>query len=124
MENRSALATAGWNLLAVALFAAIFAITARIGAAIGAPTLIDTFEVAGSLLALWIAFRLRAKLAAVLIAGIDLFLVVEFAFHSIFGYRAVQSAPTHLAIMVASIGGVLLGALSLPRLGTFRDRAS
>jgi hypothetical protein len=36
---------------------------------------------------LWIAFRLRANFAAILMAGIDLFLGVEFAFHST-GHRS------------------------------------
>ncbi|HWS70866.1 MAG TPA: hypothetical protein VN605_02070 [Thermoanaerobaculia bacterium] len=124
MENRSLAATFAWNFLAVALFFAIFAVMARVGAAFDVPSLIDTFEVAGSLIALWIAFRFRAQYAAVLIAGIDLFLVVEFAFHLLFGYRAVQSGPTHLAIMAAAVLGVVLGALSFTRFAALRSRTS
>ncbi|MCU1347379.1 MAG: hypothetical protein JWO56_409 [Acidobacteria bacterium] len=124
MENRSIAATAGWNLLAVAIFAGVFAIMARLGAATGVPALIDTCEVAGGFAALWIAFRLGARFAAVLIAGLDLFLAVELTFHSIFGYRAVQGGPTHLAIMVASVVGVTLGALSLPRFRLLRSHTS
>lgn len=123
MENRSTAAKAGRNILAVVLFLAIFAVMARLGAALVSSPLIDACEVVGGVLALWVAVRLRAVFAGVLIAGFDLFLVVEFTFHLIFGYRAVQSGPTHLAIMTASIVGVALAA-SVPRLTAMRNRTS
>jgi hypothetical protein len=124
MENRSVAARAGINVAALAIFFAVFFIAAPVTRRFDSAPLVNSFEVLTSAVALWIAWRLRAGVASVLIGGFGLFFTVEFAFHLIFGYHAVQSGPTHLAIMFASILGVAAGALSLPRFANLRSSTS
>jgi hypothetical protein len=124
MGNLSVAARAGRNLAALAVFFAVFFVAARVSQRFDSPPLQNSFEVLTSAVALWIAWRLRAGVASVLIGGFGLFFIVEFAFHLIFGYHAVQSGPTHLAIMFASILGVAAGALSLPRFANLHSSTS
>ena len=60
-------------------------------------------------LGVYFAVRMRVRPVAYLLAGQLAFGVAELALHSVYGIRAVQGAPTHLAVMVAGTLGVLLG---------------
>ena len=115
MTNPGLAAKAGRNLAALAIFFAVLAVAARGGAATGCPALQDTLEPAASLIGLALAVRLRAVIASLFIAGIALMLAVELAFHLLFGYHAVQSGPTHLAILSTAVLGIALGAFGARR---------
>ncbi len=68
-------------------------------------------EVAGAGLAVWMALRLRAVVAAFVIAGQLAFATAELAIHAVYGIRAAQGAATHFAVMLAGTLGVLFGVL-------------
>lgn len=85
------------------------------------PTVQNAFGLLGGVLGLWIAIRIRATVSSLILAGFVLMFAVEFAFHEIYGYQRVQGAPTHLAIMAASIFGIVLGALAMPRFVNVRS---
>jgi hypothetical protein len=61
-----------------------------------------------------VALRMRARVAALLMAGFLAFSLAELALHSIYGIRAVQGAPTHFAVMTAGAIGVALGVFLVP----------
>lgn len=123
MENRSLAARVGINIGAFLIAWALFGIGIRAGNRLHEP-LQDALGLAGAALGLWIALRLRARLGSIIIAGFVLMIAVEFLFHLIYGYHMVQSGPTHLAILTASLGGVLLGTFSLSRVLPLRPNAS
>ncbi|HWS71219.1 MAG TPA: hypothetical protein VN605_03860 [Thermoanaerobaculia bacterium] len=123
MEKFSLGARFGRNLAALAIGYALFFIGVRAGTRFE-PAIQDTFALLGAGIGLWMAFRLRAAVASMIIAGFVLMIAVELAFHLIFGYHAVQSGPTHLAVMFASILGIVLGTVAMPRFVTLRSRTS
>jgi hypothetical protein len=123
MENRSIAARVGRNLAAFAIAFALFAVGVRAGARLE-PAVQDTFGLIGAGIGLWIAIRLQAAVSSMVISGFALMIAVELAFHLIFGYHMVQSAPTHLAIMTASLAGVFLGTFALSRFVPLRRQTS
>jgi hypothetical protein len=123
MENRSIAARVGRNLAAFAIAYALFAVGVRAGTRFE-PAIQNTFGLLGAGMGLWIAFRLQAAVSSMIISGFVLMIAVEFAFHLIFGYHKVQSAPTHLAIMTASLAGVFLGTFALSRFVPLRHQTS
>lgn len=72
----------------------------------------------------FLAMRLRAPVAALLLAGQAAFSLSEFAMHSTYSIRAVQGAPTHFAVMIAATLGVVFGALLVARMAPSRLTAS
>ena len=64
-------------------------------------------EVAGLLAA--IAFRVR--FAAYILGAAAAFSAAELTLHTIYGICTVQSAPTHLAVLLAAALGIAMGAL-------------
>jgi putative effector of murein hydrolase len=62
-----------------------------------------------------IALRMRAPGVAYLLAAMAAFSASELAIHLSYGLRAVQGAPTHVAVMGSGILGVALGALLMMR---------
>jgi hypothetical protein len=123
MNIRSAAGSVGRNLGSFAIAWLLFGIGIRAGNFF-TPTIQNVFGLLGGGIGLWIAIRFRATIASMLITGFVLMFAIEFAFHEIFGYHMVQSAPTHFAILAASILGLLLGALAMPRLVTLRSTPS
>jgi hypothetical protein len=117
METRTVARAVAYNLLAIVVFWLTTFLLTRLGIWIApeAPSVHGLLQLLGGLGVLALAIRLSVRPATILIGGLDLFLAVELVFHSIFSYRAVQSGPTHMAIMVAAVGGVLLGSIPLPR---------
>jgi hypothetical protein len=122
-KRRPRTAEIGWNVLALGLFWLLTWAIARVGSYVWHDTapLISTGHIVAGLVALFLAVRFRATVATVVIAGMDLYLAVEFLFHSIYGYEAVQSGPTHLAVLTAAIAGMLLGTFAMPRLTLMRS---
>lgn len=72
-------------------------------------------EVIGAAIGVWIALRLRAFVAAFVLAGQVAFALAEGAIHAVYGIRAAQGAPTHFAVMLAGTLGVLFGMLLMRR---------
>jgi hypothetical protein len=68
-------------------------------------------ELLGCVFGMAIALRLRAPVAAYFSAAMVAFSVSELGIHFYYGIRTAQGAPTHFAVMGASIVGVVLGAL-------------
>jgi hypothetical protein len=66
-------------------------------------------EVLACLLGVFLAFRMRVKFIAYVLAGQLAFSLSELALHSIYGNRSVQGGPTHFAVMLAGTLGVVLG---------------
>jgi hypothetical protein len=66
-------------------------------------------EVLACLLGVVLAFRMRVKFVAYVLAGQLAFSLSELALHSIYGNRSVQGGPTHFAVMLAGTLGVVLG---------------
>ena len=66
-------------------------------------------EVLACALGVFLAFRLRVKFIAYVLAGQLAFTLSELALHSIYGNRSVQGGPTHFAVMLAGTLGVVLG---------------
>ena len=60
-------------------------------------------------LGVFLAFRLRVKFIAYVLAGQLAFSLSELVLHSIYGIRAVQGGPVHFAVMAAGTIGVALG---------------
>jgi hypothetical protein len=123
MENHSVAARVGRNLAALAIAYALLFVGVRAGTRFE-PAIQNTFELLGAGIGLWVAFRLQAAVASMVISGFVLMIAVEFAFHLMFGYHMVQSAPTHLAILTASFAGILLGAFALSRFVPLRRQTS
>jgi hypothetical protein len=67
-----------------------------------------------------IAARLRARLLVLPIAGFALALGAEAAMDAAFGTPVVRGAGAHLALILAGVLGVLLGALLARRSGVMR----
>lgn len=123
MKNGT-LAKIGRNLLAIALFLALYKIAARTGGAIGIPEIESALEVAAAVLAVWLAFRLAAVVGVAFAGTLAVTLAVEFLYHAIFGYRTVQTGPVHMAVLTASLVGLLLGVFAAPRVAALRARAA
>jgi hypothetical protein len=70
-----------------------------------------------------IAARLRARLLVLPLAGFALALGAEAAMDAAFGTPAVRGAGAHLALILAGVFGVLLGAFLARRSGATRPRA-
>ena len=121
MKN-AALAKIGRNVLAIALFLALFRIAAHTGRLIDVPEIKSALELAAAILAVWLAFRLSAVGGVVFAGTMAVFLGVESLYHAIFGYLNVQGGPVHLAVMTASLAGLLLGVFTAPRLAVLRAR--
>ena len=66
-------------------------------------------EVLACLLGVFLAFRMRVKFIAYVLAGQLAFSLSELTLHSIYGNRSVQGGPTHFAVMLAGTLGVVLG---------------
>jgi len=66
-------------------------------------------EVLACSLGVLLAFRMRAKFVAYVLAGQLAFSLSELALHSIYGSLSVQGRPTHFAVMLAGTLGVALG---------------
>ena len=62
----------------------------------------------GCVLGVGIARKLRARVLELGLMGMVAFQAAELAMHLLFGIRAVQSGPTHFAVMIAGILGVVL----------------
>jgi hypothetical protein len=77
---------------------------------------VELAQLAAGTLALAVSLRRRARLAALLLAGFTAFSAAELAAHSAFSIRAVQGAPAHLTVMMASVLGVLLGVVGATRM--------
>jgi len=75
----------------------------------------DIGQLVAAAVSLGIAVRLRAMIAAFLTASFAAFVLAEIAIHLLFGIRAAQGGPTHLAVMAAALIGVSLGAFALRR---------
>lgn len=69
----------------------------------------ETGEVLACAFGVLLAFRLRVKFVAYVLAGQVAFSFSELALHSIYGNRSVQGGPTHFAVMLAGTLGVVLG---------------
>lgn len=115
MSSKSIFATMGRNLLVIALAYAVLLLAARIGEALGPAPVHDVAALLGVAAGLWIAFRLKATVAAVVLATIGVTFAVEFLYHAIFGYQTVQTGPVHMAVLTASFVGLIVGAISFPR---------
>jgi hypothetical protein len=70
-----------------------------------------------------IAARLRARLLVLPLAGLALALGAEAAMDAAFGTPAVRGAGAHLALILAGVLGVLLGAFLARRSGAVRPGA-
>src|ERR1700682_3819878 len=75
----------------------------------------DIGQLVAAAVSLGIAVRLRAMIRAFLTASFAAFVLAEIAIHLLFGIRAAQGGPTHLAVMAAALIGVSLGAFALRR---------
>ncbi len=62
----------------------------------------------GCVLGVGIARKLHARVVELGLMGMVAFQAAELAMHLLFGIRAVQSGPTHFAVMIAGILGVVL----------------
>jgi hypothetical protein len=60
-------------------------------------------------LGVFLVWRLRVKFIAYVLAGQLAFSLSELVLHSIYGNRAVQGGPVHVAVMAAGTIGVALG---------------
>jgi hypothetical protein len=60
----------------------------------------------------WFAFRFRAKVAQIALAGLSVALISLFVIHLIFGNDAAQGGPTQFAVLLAGLLGVTVTALS------------
>jgi hypothetical protein len=65
---------------------------------------------ASSLMGVYIARKLGARVVALGLLGFAAFQAAEFAMHALFGIESVQGGPTHWAVMLAGVLGALLGA--------------
>jgi hypothetical protein len=74
-------------------------------------------EVIAAAVALGVAIRLRAGIAAFLTACFAAFSLAEIAIHAIFGIRSAQGGPVHFAVLAAAFIGVALGSFVLAREG-------
>jgi hypothetical protein len=70
----------------------------------------------------WFAFRFRARVAQVALAGLSVALISLFVIHLIYGNNAAQGGPTQFAVLLAGLLGVAVTALS--RLRTQRGKDS
>lgn len=113
----------GRNLLTLAVGWVLLFIGVQTGQHLDLPHLGDALAVIGSALALWLAFRLHAIVGIVLIATVGVDIAVEGLAHAVFTYKTVQTGPVHLAIMLASLFGVLAGMFLSPRIATLRQRS-
>lgn len=123
MKNRSLALRVGVNIGAFVLAWALFAVGIRAGNHLG-PVVQGALGLLGAGIGLFIALRLHARVASMIVAGFTLMIGVELLFHVIYGFHMVQSGPTHLAILTASLGGILLGALALSRLAPAQEQVS
>jgi hypothetical protein len=62
----------------------------------------------GCVLGVGIARKLHARVIEMGLMGMVAFQAAELAMHLLFGIRAVQSGPTHFAVMIAGVLGVVL----------------
>ncbi len=100
------------TVLALGLFYTLVAFAVQIGERIlgGWPST-EYGLVAAAALAILFALKLRARVAAYVIAGLGAYFVAELGVHLVYGLRAAQGAPAHLAVMGAGLLGVCFGAL-------------
>lgn len=66
-------------------------------------------QLVASVVGVLIAVRIRAVVAAYFIGATIAVFVSEITIHAVYGIGAAQGAPSHLAVLGAAIGGVLLG---------------
>lgn len=69
----------------------------------------------GNLLGVALARRLNARVAGFVLGATAIAQTTEFAFHLKYGILAVQSGPTHLAVILASALGVSAGLFAARR---------
>jgi hypothetical protein len=120
--TKATLATIGRNILAVALFLALYRIAAHSGKMTGVPVIESSLEVVAASLAVWLAFRLEALFGIAFTGTMAVFVAVEGLYHAIFGYQTVQTGPVHLAVMTAALVGLLLGFGAYPLIADLRNR--
>jgi len=70
----------------------------------------ETGEMLAGVLGVYLALRLNVKPVAYVLGGLLAFSTSELVLHSLYGNRSVQGGPTHVAVMLAGILGVALGA--------------
>jgi len=72
---------------------------------------IDAAMLVVSVVALFVAARVRAVIAAWILGAFAACMAAEFAAHAIFGPHAAQGAGSHWGILIAAFGGVAIGAV-------------
>jgi uncharacterized membrane protein YqgA involved in biofilm formation len=66
----------------------------------------------GNILGVAIARRLNARVTTLVLSVTAIAQAAEFVLHLIYGIQSVQSGPTHLAVMLASLLGVGVGVIA------------
>lgn len=98
------------NVMAAVVSWALLFLLARITAGIGWWGT-EVAILLGCVLGVGIARRLHARVLELGLLGMIAFQVAELAMHVAFGIRAVQSGPTHFAVMIAGVLGVVLARI-------------
>ncbi len=91
-------------------YAAMFLATQAVQALHGDWKAIDSVMLASELAGLVAALAFRARFAAYLLGAFAAFGAAELTLHAIYGIRAVQSGPTHFAVLLAALLGIAMGA--------------
>jgi len=92
-------------------YVVMFLTTQAVVALDGGWKVIDSVGLAAEVAGLVAAIALRARFAAYLLGAFSAFSAAELTLHAIFGIRAVQSGPTHFAVLLAALLGIAMGAL-------------
>jgi hypothetical protein len=118
VSSRPILDRIGINVVA---FAAFWATAFLFGRAGDAMTTTWVGQAGGilvaNLLGVGIARRLNARVTMLVLSVTAIAQTAEFVLHLIYGIGSVQSGPTHLAVMLASLLGVGAGVVASHRIG-------
>lgn len=100
------------NVVAVCLFwVAAFLLIRVMGGLFGTPVWAEAGQLIAAIVGLGIAIVIRLRPAAYFLAGMVAITSAEIGVHVVYGMRAAQGAPSHIAVMAAGALGVVLGAL-------------
>jgi hypothetical protein len=109
--RRSRWQTVVANVLGVAAFWLTLMVLVRICRAVEAPWLVrKAVDPLALAIGAAVAHRLRARPAAIILAGLGVAQAAEVVMDAIVGRAAVQGFGAHMALIIAGIGGALLGA--------------
>ena len=115
--TRSIIDRVGMNVIAFGAFMALASLLMRTNYAIIGTNWVSQAGamLVANLLGVAIARRLNARVTTLVLSVTAISQVAEFALHLVYGIKSVQSGPTHMAVILASLLGVAVGAVASHR---------